>query len=251
MSGKILIIDEATELSPEAMRAATNAPSFVDLYSALDPKERLFVDEYLECLNATLAARRVWGHVSPKQTGYKALQRPDVKAAIDAGLREQNERFHNDPDRIIRELMMLAYADPRDLVDENGEYLALTELAPEIRRALASIEVMHEKVTTESGATAADAQQLDLSKISRGSVAERDYWLDQLKAEVERLRDAQQVTRCTRVIKYKLAAKTQNLELLGRRLKMFTDRLELDASDNLASLIAKAYDRPKPEAKPE
>lgn len=179
---------------------------FVELYDALDLKEQAFVDEYLECLNATLAARRVWGNNGPRQHGYKALHRPDVAAAIAAGLKEQNERTDNNPDRIIRQLMELAYADPRDLIDDAGNFLPLRELAPEMRRALSSIEVVHEKTEAADGA----------------------------------------VTTTTRVLKYKLAAKTPNLELLGKRLKMFSDRLELDAGDGLSALIKAAFGRPAP-----
>lgn len=173
---------------------------FADLYEQLDPKEQLFVDEYLECLNATLAARRVWGAKDSKQVGHKAAHRPDVAAAIDAGLREQRERTKNDPDRIIRELMIIAYADPIDLLDLDGNPLPLHQLPAEIRRAIASIEL--EKVTDGEGTK-------------------------------------------TRVVRYKLIPKTPNLELLGKRLKMFSDRLELDAGDSLAALIAQAFNRPR------
>lgn len=206
----LLVIDEASKLSP-----------FVELYAALDLKEQAFVDEYIESLNATLAARRVWGVQAAKQKGYALLQRADVAATIAAGLREQNERTHNDPDRLIRELMLVAYADPRDLIDETGEYLALRDLAPELRRAIASIEVLHEKVTTEYVPETKDGQ-----------------------APV--LKGEQKVTTTTRVLRYKLVAKTPALELLGRRLKMFTDRLELDASDSLSALIRAAFNRPSP-----
>lgn len=179
--------------------------SFLDLYSALDLKEQAFVDEYLASLNATLSARRVWGGIAAKQKGYSLLQRADVAAAIAAGLKEQSDRVSNDPDRIIRQLMELAYADPRDLVDENGNPLPLHQLAPEIRRAIASIDIECEKSTTDGVTTTA-----------------------------------------TRVLKYKLAAKTPNLELLGKRLKMFSDRLELDAGDSLSALIKAAFNRPAP-----
>ena len=140
---------------------------------------------------------RVYGGKRAKQKGYEFLHRPDVAAAIDAGLREQRERTHNDPDRIIRELMLVAYADPIDLVDPKGRPYALRDLAPEIRRAIASMEIE----VTPAG---------------------------------------------TRILKYKFVPKLAALELLGKRLKMFSDRVELDSGDSLAALITKAYDRPRP-----
>lgn len=135
----------------------SNSRSFVELCEALDPKEQAFVDEYLECLNATLAARRVYGHAAAKQTGYKLLRRPDVATAISAGLAEQRARTVNDPDRIIRELMVIAYADLQDLLDEQGRPLALRDLSPELRRAIASIKTH----VTETGATIVEYKLVD------------------------------------------------------------------------------------------
>jgi phage terminase small subunit len=204
---------------------AETTPAFAELSAALDPKERAFVDEYLECLNATLAARRVWNHKAAKQQGHKALHRADVAAAITAGLAEQNARAHNDPERIIRELMLLAYADPRDLVEARGHVIPLHQLAPEIRRAIASVDFETEKVTTEE-------------VIDEAAPAG--------PPGIAALAPKKRVTTRTRVIKYRLAAKTQNLELLGKRLKMFSDRLELDAGGNLAALLTASFNRPKP-----
>lgn len=197
----------------------TSPTAFLDLFAALDAKEQKFVDEYLESLNATLAARRVFGVKSAKQKGYTLRARPDVAAAIEAGLREQRERTNNDPDRIVRELMLVAFADPADLVDARGNPLPLRKLAPEIRRAIASIDVQHEKSTTED--------------VIEGK-------------EGEAVKSKQRVTTTTRVVKYRLVAKTPALELLGKRLKMFSDRLELDASDSLSALIKAAFNRPTP-----
>ena len=45
--------------------------------------------------------------------------------------------------------------------------------------------------------------------------------------------------------KIKLADKGQNLERLGRYLKLFTDKLEVDAVGNLAEMIAQARKRTK------
>lgn len=186
---------------------------FAELHASLDRKEQEFVDEYLECFNAALAARRVWTGRHAKQKGYAAMRRPDVAAAIDAGIREKKERTNNDPDRIILELMQVAYADPIDLVDRAGNPLPLRQLAPEIRRALASFDV--ETVSSRINPKGEDA--------SAGATTRTT----------------------TRVVRYKLVPKLPALELLGKRLKMFSDRLELDAGDSLAALIKASYNRPK------
>lgn len=200
--------------------APAAAVSFADLVAALDPREQRFVLEYLECLNAALAARRVYGGIrTAKQKGYVMVRRPDVAAAIDAGLAEQNARLRNDPDRIVSGLLEIAFADPVDLVDRSGNPLPVRRLAPEIRRAIASVDFETAKVTTED--------VIDGVKGQPAATAGR-------------------VTTRTRVVRYRLVPKTPAIELLGRRLKMFGHQLELDATDNLASLIAAAFGRPAP-----
>lgn len=199
--------------------AEVSAPTFADLLEALDPKEQRFAEEYLECFNAALAARRVWPRAkAAKQKGYGLTQRPDVAAAIAAGVRELTARAEVTADRIIGELALVAFADPADLVDRKGTPLPLHKLAPEIRRAIASIDVEHERTTTEDVVTGQDGKNVVTGK--------------------------QRVTTASRVVKYRLVAKTPALELLGKRLKMFSDRLELDATDKLSSLVIAAFNRP-------
>ncbi len=47
------------------------------------------------------------------------------------------------------------------------------------------------------------------------------------------------------IMKVKLADKSKNLELLGRHLKLFTDKIEVDVSDSLADRIKEARERTK------
>jgi phage terminase small subunit len=47
------------------------------------------------------------------------------------------------------------------------------------------------------------------------------------------------------IMKVKLADKSKNLELLGRHLKLFTDKIEVDVSDSLADRIKEARERAK------
>lgn len=56
--------------------------------------------------------------------------------------------------------------------------------------------------------------------------------------------DVEHKNKSTRIVRIRMTDKTRSLELLGRRLKMFSERLELDASDGLSSLIKQAFGRP-------
>lgn len=55
--------------------------------AALPPKQRLFVEEYLTCLNAAEAARRAgYSEKGARQQGQRLLTYVDVAAAVQAGL---------------------------------------------------------------------------------------------------------------------------------------------------------------------
>lgn len=56
--------------------------------SLLPPKRRIFVLAYLDCLNATEAARRA-EYAEPNKQGPRLLVNVGIRAAVDAGLRER------------------------------------------------------------------------------------------------------------------------------------------------------------------
>jgi 5-methylcytosine-specific restriction endonuclease McrA len=173
---------------------------FTELLNALDLKEQAFVLEYLKGWNATEAARVVWTFSAAKQQGHKVLHRPDVAAAIAAAATEMRDAI-SDPERFRRELELIAYADPRELVDANGNLIPLAKLPEAVRRAVASVDLEVEKVTTE-----------DVIDGAEGLVP----------------KSKKRVTTRTRVVKYKLAPKVGALELLGKRVhsaKRATDRV--------------------------
>lgn len=56
----------------------------------LTTKQRLFVEEYLTCLNAAEAARRAgYSEKTARSIGQENLTKPDIKAAIEAGLKQR------------------------------------------------------------------------------------------------------------------------------------------------------------------
>lgn len=54
---------------------------------ALSNKQRIWLDEYLQCWNATEAARRA-GYKQARQSGSENLSKPDIRAAIAARMEE-------------------------------------------------------------------------------------------------------------------------------------------------------------------
>lgn len=80
--------------------------------AGLTDKQRRFVAHYLDCLNATEAARRA-GYATPRQQGSENLSKPDIRAAIDAGLAAQAMPA----DEVLARLAAIARSDVRELME--------------------------------------------------------------------------------------------------------------------------------------
>lgn len=155
---------------------------------ALNALQRLFVSEYLIDKSAGPAAERAgYSKKSAYTVGPRLLRNAHVRAAIDEALAAQEKRTLVTADRVLQELARIALFDPKDLFDADGNLLDLKDMPEDARRAVASVEV--ETEVAESG-----------------------------KHRGERL---------SVVSKVKLWDKPKALELIGRHLKMFVDKLEL------------------------
>jgi phage terminase small subunit len=83
---------------------------------ALTGKQRVFVEAYLDCLNATEAARRV-GYKKPMQEGWRLLRNAEIAAAVDEGL---STRAMNRTEVLTR-LAEMARSDMRDFIKFNED----------------------------------------------------------------------------------------------------------------------------------
>lgn len=77
----------------------------------LTDRQRLFVVHYLDCLNATEAARRA-GYAKPRQQGSENLSKPVIRAAVNAGLAE----LALPADEVLARLAAIARSDVRELM---------------------------------------------------------------------------------------------------------------------------------------
>ena len=76
-------------------------------------RQRLFVDEYLACWNASEAARRAgYSRRSAASIGYENLRKPEIQAAIETRLAEK----HLSADEVLAMLSDIAHADIREFV---------------------------------------------------------------------------------------------------------------------------------------
>lgn len=162
---------------------------------SLNPKQAAFVREYQVDLNATQAAIRAgYTKRTAYAQGHRLLKHAEVQAHLAAAQVKRADKLELRADDVLRELMRIGFADLGEVVDEQNRLKPLHELAPEVRRAIASVKVM-QVGTKDAPAT---------------------------------------------VTEVKLWDKPASLTALGKHLKLFVDRLEVDAKMSLADLLTQA-----------
>lgn len=89
-----------------------------DIDSRLTPRQALFVREYLKDFNGARAARAAgYSPLTAKEGAYSLLQRPHIRAAVDAVKVQQIEKVEAEATEVVRMLIEVARADPNDLVE--------------------------------------------------------------------------------------------------------------------------------------
>lgn len=108
----------------------------------LTPKQSAFVAEYLIDLNATQAAIRAGYSVkTAKSVGAENLTKPDIDAAIQEALQKRAERTEISQDRVLEEYAKLAFHNPQDFYDDQGNLIEVHKLPRDVAAAITSMEV--------------------------------------------------------------------------------------------------------------
>lgn len=83
----------------------------------LTTRQQIFVDEYIIDFNAARAARRAgYSHKTAVQAGYRLINDPRIKAAIDKAIADRKERLQIDGDKVLSMYWGIATADYNELV---------------------------------------------------------------------------------------------------------------------------------------
>jgi len=103
----------------------------------------LFCKYYIwEGYNAKRAALSAgYSKSSAHDTGWKLLKKPEIQAEIKRLIKIREKKLNITDKRIIEELAMSAFSDPRDYYDENGNLLPIQELSERAAKALAEFTV--------------------------------------------------------------------------------------------------------------
>lgn len=170
----------------------------------LTDKQRLFVAEYITDFNASAAARRA-GY-SPKradQIGYENLRKPDIQTAVDEAVAERLRALGVTASKVLEEITKLGFSNMLDYIRVVDDGKAYVDLSEITRDQAAAIqEITAETFTVGSG------------------------------------KDAEPVRRT----KFKLSDKKASLELLGKHLKLFTDKHEHSGPDGGPVTVRVVYD---------
>ena len=109
----------------------------------MTPRRQRFVEEYLRSLDARRAAERAgYTPAGAGKTGWRLLRDREVAAAIAAGEKRRAEGRILDGDRVVQELMRVAFSDIRRFARWDEGKLVLTprdKLAPGEAAAIAQI----------------------------------------------------------------------------------------------------------------
>ena len=109
----------------------------------MTPKQQPFVHEDLLHKNATQAAIRAgYSSKTAAAIGEQNLRKLEIRAAIDAGLNDLAARVGLTAEMVLRERKRIAFFDPRQLLDSEGNPKPLQDLDADTAAAIAGLEVV-------------------------------------------------------------------------------------------------------------
>lgn len=168
----------------------------------LTEKQKRFVEEYLIDLNATQAAIRAgYSPKTAEQIGYKLVQKSSVAEEISVAKAERSKRTSISQDRVLEELATIAFA--------NGSDFARVVTKPE---------------TDELGRIIIDPNTGEQSMLATVELIPTDQLTDEQKRAISCIKQGKygiEVNTCDKV---------KALELLGKHLGMFKEKVEVNGS---------------------
>lgn len=232
----------------------------------LPPRRERFVFEFVKDLNGTQAAIRAgYGRSSADSEAARLMADPDVQAAVKALQDERARELKLEANEVLRHLVELAIADPNELIQHRrgccrhchgnlfGYQRTPAEMerdrvaheAAELERQRKDPERHQPRVFDEAGGVGYDPRREPHEDCPEcfGEGVERIHLADtrhlsgparRLYAGVKQTKDGVQVL---------MRDQDKAIELIGRHLAMFKDKVEHDVTENVAAMIAAARKR--------
>lgn len=193
---------------------------------ALTAKQKRFCEEYLIDLNATQAAIRAgYSPKTAEQTASRLLRNVKVQEYIAKRQKELSRSTEITQERVIKELALIAFSN-------NADYAHVVEKKMQVEAGGTLIDVLDEDGKPVMYRTVEPVLTEELTEEQKRALA-----------VIKKGRDGLEVKSCDKV---------KALELLGKHLGIFTDKIEANVNDTakneLAELLAQRKARGEPDA---
>jgi phage terminase small subunit len=166
--------------------------------SKLNPKQELFIREYLKDFNGTQAAIRAgYPKHRARFQATQALSNPHIELAISTEMLRRTAKVEVDVEFVLKELLQIANCDVAEAFEENGGLKSIHDIPTPIRKTISSFEV-------------------------------EEIWEMQQDEDNPRRRHKVQIGELKKV---KFWDKKGSLELLGKYLAMFVERQRFEDKD--------------------
>jgi len=168
----------------------------------LTRNQKVFCDEYLIDLNATRAYKAAYKSVKKDETaaqsGSRLLRNVKVKAYIDEKMKEREKRTEITQDKVLKELAKIGFADLNDYLEyKTAKSVVKYDGDEPIIDYMPIIDLI-------------DSKEVDTSVVQEVSVSKDGTF------------------------KFKLHDKQKALEMIGKHLGMFTDKLEVSGNIDIS-----------------
>lgn len=173
----------------------------------LTDKQKKFIEEYLIDLNATQAAIRAGYKTKyPDRIGHELLEKTRVKEAIQEAIKKREERTNITQDKVLQELASIGFARIDDFLRVD-DFEVITGYEPD-----------------------EESNSDKLKPIKKKIRAVEIYKTDEI--DKRKIKAISEIKETKEGISLKLNDKLKALELLGKHLGMFTDKVEIGNKDN-------------------
>ncbi len=193
---------------------------------SLTAKQKRFCDEYLIDLNATQAAIRAgYSEKTAYRTGADNLKKPQIEEYIAKRQKELSRSTEITQERVIKELALIAFSN-------NADYAHVVEKKMQVEAGGALVDVLDKDGNPVMYRTVEPVLTEELTEEQKRALA-----------VIKKGRDGLEVKSCDKV---------KALELLGKHLGIFTDKIEANVNDTtrseLQELLAQRKARGEPDA---
>lgn len=169
--------------------------------------QKRFCDEYLIDLNATRAYKVAYPDCKKDETANAAssrmLRNVKVQEYISEKQQEIEKRTEITQDKVIKELANIAFFNIRNIYNNNGTLKAIKDINEETIRAISSVKVLQK----------AGAMKISINMEGKDN-----------EVPIEHIKE--------QTIEFKTNDKVKALELLGKHLGMFKEKVTIDGNVN-------------------